>query len=43
MDPTKEILQNIEDISYVNLNKERNTRWISDEGRKALTVMQFGL
>ncbi len=39
MDPTKEILQNIEDISYVDLNKERNTRWISDEGRKALTVM----
>jgi hypothetical protein len=36
-------LQNIEDVAFADINKERNTRWISHEGRSALTILQFGL
>lgn len=38
-DPTREILQNLEDIAFVDINKERNTRWISQEGRTALSIL----
>ena len=35
-DPTREILQNIEEVAYTDINRERNTRWISQDGRIAL-------
>jgi hypothetical protein len=38
-DPTREILSNLEAVSFCDLNQERNTRWISDEGRQAATVL----
>ena len=42
-DPTREILSNLEAVSFCDLNQERNTRLISDEGRQAATVLQLGL
>ena len=42
-DPTKEILLNINSIAYADLNKERNTRWMSDAGKSAMVIMQLGM
>ena len=42
-DATRDILQNLDQIATVDLQKERNTRWISEEGRNAMTVMQLGM
>ena len=42
-DPTRDILVNLESIAYTDLNKERNTRFISEEGRSAAKLLQCGL
>ena len=42
-DLVREILQNLNEISTVDLTIERNTRWIDQQGRDAMTVMQLGL
>ena len=34
---------NIEQVAYTNLDKERNTRWIGEDGRKATKVLQCGM
>jgi len=38
-----DILLNIEDIAYTDLREERNCAWISNEGRDAMNLMQFGM
>jgi hypothetical protein len=42
-DATRDILLNLDQIATADLRKERNTRWISEEGRNAMTVMQLGM
>jgi len=42
-DPTRSILMNLESIAHTDLDKERNTRWISHEGKHAMKVMQCGM
>lgn len=38
-----DILMNAKDISTFNLNKDRNCRYISQEGKQAMKLMQFGM
>ena len=38
-----DILLNIDQVAFTNLDKERNTRWIGEEGRKAAKVLQCGI
>jgi hypothetical protein len=42
-DPTRDILINLDALAYTNLDRERNTRFISSEGRDAAKVLQFGI
>lgn len=42
-EPVNDILLNIESVAYTNLDKERNARWIGEEGRKATKVLQCGM
>lgn len=42
-DPANDILMNIEQIAYTDLDKERNARWISRDGRQAEKVLQCGM
>ena len=42
-EPANDILLNIEQVAYTNLDKERNTRWIGNEGRKATKILQCGM
>ena len=42
-DPSKDILINLDSIAFTDLNKERNTRFISQEGRHAVKLLQCGL
>ena len=42
-EPANDILLNIEQVAYTNLDKERNTRWIGNEGRKAAKILQCGI
>lgn len=42
-DPTRDILTNLDSIAYTELESERNTRWISCEGKAAMKVMQGGM
>ena len=42
-EPVNDILLNIDQVAYTNLDKERNTRWIGEEGRKAAKVLQCGM
>jgi len=34
-----DILMNIEDIAYCDIDDERNTSWVSHEGKEAMKVM----
>ena len=43
MEPAGDILMNIDQVAYTNLDKERNARWISGEGRKIEKVLQCGI
>ncbi len=38
-----DIFHNIEDIAHTNIHEERNTKWISPEGRDVMTIMQAGM
>ena len=38
-DPTRDILMNLEAVAFTDLDKERNTRFISLEGRHAAKVL----
>lgn len=38
-DPANSVLKHLDEIAYTNLDKERNTRWISHDGRKAEKIM----
>ena len=38
-----DIFLNIEDIAHTNIHQEKNTKWISPEGRDAMTIMQAGM
>ena len=38
-DPTRDILQNLESVAMCDLSQERNTRWISEEGRRAMQIL----
>lgn len=38
-----DIFHNIEDIAHTDLDAERNTKWISNEGKDAMLVMQAGM
>ena len=42
-DPSRDILRNLDDIAFTNLDQERNTRWISKEGKQAVKVMQAAM
>ena len=42
-EPTNDILMNIEQVAYTNLDKERNSRWIGEDGRKATKILQCGM
>ena len=42
-DPSRDILVNLDALAYTDLNKERNTRFISAEGRQAAKVLQCGM
>ena len=42
-DPSRDILMNLEDVAFTDLSKERNTRFISSEGRQASKILQFGI
>jgi len=42
-DPSKDIMINLDSVAYTDLNKERNTRFISNEGKQAAKVLQCGL
>ena len=38
-EPVNDILLNIDQVAHTNLDKERNTRWIGEDGRKAAKVL----
>ena len=42
-DPTNDILMNLEQIAYTNMDKERNTKKISRDGRHAEKILQCGM
>ena len=42
-EPTNDILMNIEQVAYTDLDKERNSRWIGEDGRKATKILQCGM
>ena len=42
-DPTRDILQNMDAIAHADLNADKQTRWISNEGKSAMKVMQCGM
>ena len=42
-EPVNDILLNIEQVAYTNLDKERNCRWIGEDGRKAAKFLQCGM
>lgn len=42
-DPTRDILLNLEDLMFTDIDQDRNTRWVSQEGKDALTVLQLSL
>lgn len=42
-DPSRDILVNLDALAFTDLNKERNTRFISAEGRQAAKVLQCGM
>ena len=43
VEPANDILMNIDQLAYTNLDKERNTRWIGQDGRKAAKMLQCGM
>lgn len=42
-EPANDILLNIEQVAFTNLDRERNSRWIGADGRKAVKVLQCGM
>ena len=42
-DPATSVLNHLEELAYTDLDKERNTRWISHDGRQAAKIMQCGM
>ena len=38
-EPANDILLNIDQVAYTNLDKERNSRWIGEEGRKVTKIL----
>ena len=42
-EPINDILLNMEQVAYTNLDKERNSRWIGEDGRKATKMLQCGM
>ena len=43
MEPAADILMNMDQVAYTNLDKERNARWISNEGRQIEKILQCGM
>jgi len=42
-EPVNDILLNIDQLAFVDLDRERNTRWIGQDGRKAAKALQCGM
>ena len=42
-EPANDVLMNIEQVAYTNLDKERNARWIGEDGRKVVKTLQCGM
>ena len=42
-DPTREIISHLDTLAETDFSNERNTRWISEEGNRALLVMQYAI
>ena len=42
-EPTNDVLMNIDSIAHTNLDRERNARWIGEDGRKAAKMLQCGM
>lgn len=42
-DPTRDIIEHLDALAENDLTRERNTRWIGEEGLRAMLVMQFAM